>query len=227
MNYIKPLFGGFTEADTSITANSDSEVSVDFSFFTSDKAKLPADGVSEEGSTSKKKKKQLKLAVNGEVMPEAQLTNPIPGAGVAEVDYARSYSETNALIRGAIVQADELSAEIEHDLQSAIKAGGTPIQQFLEQRRAQEKAQFETLIQTPLGERAYRQQYGIPDNIPLSNYFGDVNGYNIPDSTFFGFYNQNSNTLDWTDRPSISVVSEDQAFLLEDDEYRYQDHFNF
>lgn len=141
-----------------------------------------------------------------------------------QIDY---YNDNSVEIVEHFNQEDELSAEIEHDLQSAIKAGGTPIQQFLEQRRAQEKAQFETLIQTPLGERAYRQQYGIPDNIPLSNYFGDVNGYNIPDSTFFGFYNQNSNTLDWTDRPSISVVSEDQAFLLEDDEYRYQDHFNF
>jgi hypothetical protein len=49
----------------------------------------------------------------------------------------------------------------------------------------------------------------------------------VPDSIFLGFYNPN-NTLDgYDERPNLSVVSEDQAFLLEDDEYRYQDHFNF
>ena len=125
MNYIKPLFG-FTEVynTTSVVANSDGGIGVDFSFFTSENAKLPADGATEEGTTKKKKKQQLKVSVNGEVMPDAQLVNPIPGANVAEVDYARSYSETNALIRGAILQADELSAEIKSDI-DAVRASKT------------------------------------------------------------------------------------------------------
>lgn len=142
-----------------------------------------------------------------------------------QIDY---YNDETVEIVEHFNQQDELTEEIEHDLQAAIKAGGTPMQEFLEQRRAKEKAKFEALIQTPIGERAYRQKYGIPDNIPLSNYFNDVNGFNVPDSVFLGFYNPNGNTLDWSgDRPNVSVVSEDQVFLLEDDEYRYQDHFNF
>lgn len=141
-----------------------------------------------------------------------------------QIDY---YNDDTVEIVEHFNQQDELSAEIEYDLNAAIQAGGTPMQEFLEQRRAKEKAQFEALVQTPLGERAYRQTYNIPDSVPLSNYFNDANGFNVPDSVFLGFYNPNTGTLDGYDRPNISVVSEDQAFLLEDDEYRYQDHFNF
>ena len=141
-----------------------------------------------------------------------------------QIDY---YNDDTVEIVEHFNQEDELGEQIEHDLNAAIKAAGTPIQEFLNARRAQEKAQFEALVHTPLGERAYRQKYGIPDNIPLSNYFNDYNGYNVPDSVFLGFYNPNSNVFDGYDRPNVSVVSEEQSYLLEDDEYRYQDHFNF
>lgn len=141
-----------------------------------------------------------------------------------QIDY---YNDDTVEIVQHFNQQDELAAEIEHDLQSAIKAGGTPIQEFLDSRRAQEKAQFEALVNTPLGEIAYRQTYSIPDSIPLSNYFNDVNGFNVPDSVFTGFYNPNSGVLNGYDMPNISVISADQAYLLEDDDYRYQDHFNF
>ena len=141
-----------------------------------------------------------------------------------QIDY---YNDDTVEIVDSFNQQDELAEEIEHDLQSAIKAGGTPMQEFLEQRRAQERAQFEALAQTPLGERAYRQTYGIPDSVPLSNYFNEANGFNVPDSVLLGFYSMNNRNVEEYDRPNVSVASEDQLFLLEDDEYRYQDHFNF
>ena len=141
-----------------------------------------------------------------------------------QIDY---YNDDTIEIVQHFNQEDELGEQIEHDINAAIKAGGTPIQDFLEQRRQKEKAQFEKLVHTPLGERAYRQTYNIPDDVPLSNYFNDVNQHNLSDSVLLGFYNQNSNYLDYGDRPPVSVVSEDQAFLLEDDEYSYADHFNF
>ena len=142
-----------------------------------------------------------------------------------QIDY---YNDDTIEIVQHFNQKDELEEEIEHDLQSAIKAGGTPVQDFLEQRRLKEKAQFEALVNTPLGERAYRQTYNIPDSVPLSNYFNDTNSnHNLPDSVLLGFYSQNSNALDMMDRPNVYAVSEEQAYLLEDDEYRYQDHFNF
>ena len=140
-----------------------------------------------------------------------------------QIDY---YNDDSVEIVEHFNQQDELHEEIEHDLQAAIRAGGTLMQEFLEQRRLQEKAQFEALVHTPLGERAYRQKFNIPDNIPISNYFNDVNGFNVPDSVLLGFYNPNTGFTGY-DFPNVSAVSEDQAFLLEDDEYRYQDHFNF
>lgn len=112
---IHPLFGGIIVDDSiSTVANSDGGIGVDFSFFTTDDAKIQGESV--ETSGKKKKNTKPKVVVNGEVMPDAQLANPIPGANVAEVDYAKSYNETNALIRGAILQADELSAEIKSDI---------------------------------------------------------------------------------------------------------------
>ena len=141
-----------------------------------------------------------------------------------QIDY---YNDDTIEIVQHFNQEDELGEQIEHDINAAIKAGGTPMQDFLEQRRQKEKAQFEKLVHTPLGERAYRQTYNIPDDVPLSNYFNDINQHNLSDSVLLGFYNQNSNYLDYGDRPPVSVVSEEQAFMLEDDEYSYADHFNF
>lgn len=141
-----------------------------------------------------------------------------------QIDY---YNDDTVEIVNHFNQDDDLNNQIEHDLQAAINAGGTTIQDFLEQRRVQEKAKFEALVNTPLGERAYRQTYDIPDNVPLSNYFNDVNGFNVPDSVLIGFYNENNGIIDPYDRPDVSVVPEGQAYLLEDDGYKYQDHFNF
>ena len=107
----------------SIIASSDGDIGVNFSFFTSDDAKIPVDS-KPESKSSKKKTSKPKVVVNGEVMPNAPLANPIPGANVAEVDYARSYSETNNLIRGAILQADELSSEIKQDI-DAVRSSKT------------------------------------------------------------------------------------------------------
>ena len=52
------------------------------------------------------------------------LENPVPGASVAETDYAKSYGETTALIRGAIAQVDQLNAEIKGDI-DAVRASKT------------------------------------------------------------------------------------------------------
>lgn len=101
----------------SVIANMDSDtgIGVDFSFFSGEKASKIDTGVQEK---PKKKNTKIKVAYEGEVVPERDLANPIPGASVAEMDYARSYNETNNLIRGAIMQADELNAEIKQDIDS-------------------------------------------------------------------------------------------------------------
>lgn len=103
-------------------ANDSGRVDVDFSFFSTDDAKnIPDTTIDINGK--KKKTTKPKIAVNGEIVPD-RMINPIPGASVAEVDYARSYAESNNLIRGTIMQLDELSSEVKQDL-DAVRASKT------------------------------------------------------------------------------------------------------
>lgn len=111
---IRPFWQMSADVDNDNTTPMSSDIGVDFSFFSGDDAKK-IDGGAQDSSTPKKRSKP-KVAVNGEVLPERDIVNPIPGAAVAEVDYARSYNETNNLIRGAIIQSDELSNEIKQDI---------------------------------------------------------------------------------------------------------------
>ena len=89
---------------------------VDFGFFTTDEAKKIDSGVSlDDEKSSKRKQAKPKVAINGEILPDKDIPQPANGS-IVEVDYSRSYSETNNLIRGAIVQADELSMKIKEDI---------------------------------------------------------------------------------------------------------------
>lgn len=119
---IRPFWQMSAEIDTNNTTPMNSDIGVDFSFFSGDDAKK-IDGGAQDSSAPKKRSKP-KVAVNGEVLPEREIINPIPGAAVAEVDYARSYNETNNLIRGAIMQSDELSSEIKQDI-DAVRSSKT------------------------------------------------------------------------------------------------------
>ena len=111
MDIINPYF-----VDSNVSASSESiDLGVDFSFFSKDDAKHIDDNTVD---VSTKKKKRTTKIVDSINVPDNDLVNPIPGAAVAEVDYARTYTETNNLIRGAIMQADELSAEIKQDIDS-------------------------------------------------------------------------------------------------------------
>ena len=115
MNSIFLLNGMYVGGNN--TADLDTDIGVDFSFFSSDEAKI----VTNDNNTPSTKKKASKPKVsinNGEVLPDRDLVNPIPGANVAEVDYASTYNETNSLIRGTIIQADALSNEIKSDIDS-------------------------------------------------------------------------------------------------------------
>ena len=92
-------------------ATEDTDIGVNFDFFSSEKAKI------KDEEPKKKKSSKVSKVVSGEVVPDAIVkSNTTPGMDVAEADYARSYAETNNLIKGAIIQADALSADIKMDL---------------------------------------------------------------------------------------------------------------
>ena len=142
-----------------------------------------------------------------------------------QVDY---YNDDTVEIVGSFNQDDEIDEQIQYDLNAAIAAGGTVMQDFLNKRHAEERAKFEALVHTPLGERAYRQEYNIPDNIPISNFVGDGSQFSVPDSVFHGFYNPTDNTFRNEGYiPGQMVAPAVQSFLLEDDDYKYSEHFNF
>lgn len=93
---------------------------VNFSYFTKGDAVIDT---SDDKETKKKSTKKLKVTVtdsNGQ-----ELTNPIHGAAtVADVNYASTYTETNKMLRQAIMQADELSGEIKSDI-DAVRSSKT------------------------------------------------------------------------------------------------------
>lgn len=143
-----------------------------------------------------------------------------------QVDY---YNDDTVEIVSHFNTKDELDKEIERDLNAAIAAGGQTMQDFINSRIAEEKARFEALINTPLGEKAYRDTYNIPKDVPITNYVNNGSTYNLPDSVFTGFYVPSEQTYrDYADNvPNMQVMPANQAFALEDESYRYNDHFNF
>ena len=143
-----------------------------------------------------------------------------------QLDY---YNDDTVEIVSEFNAKDELDEEIEKDLNAAIKAGGIMMQDFLNQRIAEERAQFEALVNTPMGEKAYRDTYNIPDNTPISNYINNGPTFNIPDSVFMNFYNtdDSNNFKGYIENPNVQTIPADQAFALEDENYKYRDYFNF
>jgi hypothetical protein len=143
-----------------------------------------------------------------------------------QIDY---YNDDTVEIVDHFNTKDELDNEIEKDLNNAIVAGGQTMQQFLDKRREEEKIQFESLVNTPLGEKAFRNMYNIPDDVPLTNFINNGAVYNIPYHVFAGFYNPDDSTFkDYADNvPNMQVAPGNMAYSLEDEEYKYNDHFNF
>ena len=84
---------------------------------------------------------------------------------------------------------EELDLNIEADINAAIKAGGIQMNDFIEKQRIKERQQYEALINTPLGERAYRTKFNIPKDQPLNKYINTNGQFDLPDSIFTGFYN--------------------------------------
>ena len=109
------------------------------------------------------------------------------------------------------------------------------IQDYLKKRHEIEEAQFRALVMTPLGQKAFRDTYNIPKDQPVEQFIISAAGQQslggIPDEVFENFYNiplHNRPLSDTQDgQPGQIAVPEGMAFMLEDDNYRYSDHFNF
>lgn len=143
------------------------------------------------------------------------------------VDY---YNDDSVEIVGSFNQNDELQDDIQRDLDAAIKAGGPTVAEFLEKQHMEELAQFNSLANTPSGARAYRQMYHLPKDTDVSKYtMNDPNGFNIPDSVFYSFYNPSDRSFELNYNPDFDngALPENDPRLMQDENYSYADHFNF
>lgn len=114
-SFIKPLSKISGDINNeNVTSNKDSEVDVDFSFFLKDEAKYVLNDTVKDAPQKKKTSKPRVKVIDD----DTTMVNPIPGANVAETDYAGTYTETSRMLREAIAQADELNYEIKEDIES-------------------------------------------------------------------------------------------------------------
>jgi hypothetical protein len=143
-----------------------------------------------------------------------------------QLDY---YNDDTVEIVDSFNTNDELDEEINNTLGQMIKAGGVTMQEFVEQRRMEEQEKFNQLVHTTLGERAYKQTYGIPKDKSINNYVNGGEIVDIPDAVFRSFYNPTDKSFrNYGDNiPGQTAVPAEQSFMLEDEDYNYQDHFNF
>lgn len=103
---------------------SDEDVGFNLNYFMSDDAILPADEVTIKAKEEKEKKKRA--SKNKELVVDTKAIAD-PGSqiqGNTKIPYAQSYSETDALLRNTVLQADQLLSEVKEDIDS-IRASKT------------------------------------------------------------------------------------------------------
>ena len=117
MEYYMP-FTYVTDTDDTIPAKKnalDGYTEFDTSFFETDDAKLiPSE--QELAVAEEVKKTEKKASVGRKKKEESVVVQQMQIQGSESVPYARSYDETNAMLRQAIIQADVMTSEIKSDL---------------------------------------------------------------------------------------------------------------
>lgn len=148
-----------------------------------------------------------------------------------DIDEAMDFfnPETTEIMGEFNVSTKEMAPDIVQTIEDLKGEKYTDLQTFLNQRHEQEQEQFRALCSTPLGERAFRNMYNIPKDVPIGPI---VNGGNegvlttIPDKVFSDFYVQ-TKPFQANDGFAPSVMPDGMQSYLEDEEYNYNNQFNF
>lgn len=126
---------------------------------------------------------------------------------------------------------DDAETEIEKTVEEFMKSAGPTLDKFLLERHEKEKRIFQALLATPLGEKAYRERYNIPEGEPIQKYTnGNGDMYDLPENLFDSFYNPSDAFFDKgtvSDRPTPQAVPASEISSLEDENYQYRNFFNF
>lgn len=115
---------------------------------------------------------------------------------------------------------------IQRDIEMLTHTGGHILMQdFIKQSEAYDKECMNKIMTTPLGQKAYRDQYNIPDDVQIN--FNDSGGNVIPDSVFTSFYDNVTDDIyeSYDDLMNKRPVLDGE--IADDPTYVYTDHFNF
>lgn len=148
-----------------------------------------------------------------------------------DIDEAVDYfnPETTEIMGEFNVDTKEMAPDIAQTIEDLKGEKFTDLQTFLNKRHEEEQEQFRALCNTPLGERAFRNMYNIPKDVPIGPIVNGGNEgvlTNIPDKVFNDFYTQTKHFQVY-DGFQPSVMPEGMAQYLNDDEYNVDDQFNF
>ena len=101
---------------------------------------------------------------------------------------------------------------------------------FLDRQRLEEQAKFLELVNTPLGEKAFKEMYNIPSKYPVGQFlpggYQQGNLVTLPDKVFTDFYTQNASFDVDDDLPTPGAVPADQISHFGSD-YDYFKNFSF
>ena len=145
-----------------------------------------------------------------------------------EIDEALELgSDSTVEIVGEFNQEDEFEQDI-HTAANMMASSGMLMQDWLAQEEAKDKAAMDNLLNTPVGQRAYRQKYSIPDNVPLN--FANNTSFEVPDSVFNSFYSDDDSIAQYdalmgNTNPYFSPEQMKDPMNMVG--YNYHDNFNF
>ena len=103
------------------------------------------------------------------------------------------------------------------------------IEEFVTNRILDEQERFRNLIKTPIGTKAYKEKYNIPEEVNISDVLGEDSINQLSNDVFLSFYDDNSD-INYNDNyhgHEGATFSADDFSGYNSQGYNYRDHFNF
>ena len=143
--------------------------------------------------------------------------------------------ETMSIVDQLGTTSPEIDQITEQTLRMMNALPAQSMKDYVDQQHNEEMRQFYDIVGTKLGEKAYREKYNIPEGTDISKIFTNQQEAfaDIPESVFMNFYEPNAPEMEYIDedtpaaRANAMAVPEGMATSLNDENYRYIDHFNF
>ena len=148
-----------------------------------------------------------------------------------DIDEAMDFfnPETTEIIGEFNTTSKDLPPDVAQTIEGLKGEKFVDLQTFLDKRHLEEQEQFRALAATPLGERAYRNMYNIPKDVPIGPIVnGGTEGAfaTIPDRVFNDFYSQ-TRPFQVDDGFDPQVMPAGMQQYMENDDWSYEKNFNW